>query len=273
MNFARMLYTSVSVGIIGGFVLSFFKKDEKEYFKPGYRFKYLTFPEYSLTQEELNHFSDNLEEYDLFAKNYDSELTVVHPKGGNDAAEVTCASDKLICVNALQLLPSSAWKNLISTSQDPNMSIAHMMYGDVEVNKAIILHEIGHIKLEHLQQRKNYVKGVAVATLIGCGLEFSKVITRFSNIPVLGNYYHRIMIYFGLVYIVFHLIARQHEYEADVYATKKGYGNRLIHYLQSSDKTVQKMLKSSPFFNIRYIFDVHPSNIRRIEHIRKVMEK
>jgi len=273
MDFVRMFYSSVSVGIITGFVLSFFKKDEKEYFKPGYRFKYLNFPEYSLTNEELNKFSDNLEEYDRFAKSYDTELTVVYLKGGSNAAEVTCLSDKLICVNASQMIPSSAWKNLISRSLDHNIAIAHMLYGDKEVNKAIILHEIGHAKLKHSQQRQNYAKGVGVATLIGCGLEFSKVMARFNNIPVLGNYYHRTMIYFGLVYIGFHLIARRHEYEADAYAAKEGYGNHLIHYFQSSDANIQNMLRFNPIFKIQYMFDVHPSCARRIEHIRKIMEE
>jgi len=268
-----MLSVSVSVGIIAGFILSVFKKDEKEHFKPGYRFKYLTFPEYSLIQEELEEYSNNLEEYDRFAKSYDSELTVVHPKGTNDAAEVTCVSDKLICVNTLQLIPCPAWKNLISTSKDLNMSIAHALYGDKEVNKAIILHEIGHVKLNHLQQRKNYAKTVTLTTLAGFILEYTNVLSRFNNIPVLGNYGCRTLMYCGLVYLGFHLKARRHEYEADAYAATKGYGNRLIYYLQSSDVNIQKMLKSSFLFNIRYIFDEHPSCVRRIEHIRNVMKK
>jgi len=250
------------VGVGVGYFASYFKSDKAEYFSPGYRFKYVKFSEYSLTKDELEIHSDNLEEYDKFAKTYISNASTVHDKCVEKGPGV---SGNLININTMQLLPESAWENLLLVSKEKEkFRLAQSFYGDKDVNKAVILHELGHIHYRHTHKLRQY----SIFAISALCIPF--LLSIFDVLPKTGRVGGFSVLFAGLYMGQFYR-RRQYEYEADSYAAKNGYGTHLITFLKRSGDKLNEDLSSNPLYYLRYMLDEHPSSVRRIDHIKKIM--
>lgn len=127
-------------------------------------------------------------------------------------------------------------------------------YGDINQTKAILGHELGHIKHEHL--RKCYYMSCIISLLTGPAIMIKYGVGPFY---VLMSYY---------VYL-----RRQYEYEADAYAAKLGYGDDLIRYFQVSidaNKYSNNIIAKYTGENILDLY--HPFLRHRITHLQNLIQ-
>lgn len=106
------------------------------------------------------------------------------------------------------VLPSSVYKNC------KNKEILPKFFSNIQLNKVIILHELGHIEYNHIN-KLFYIK---CAIALSLGLIFSHRFGKYMCIGVCAS-----SIY----------LKRQYEHDADAYAVNHGYGNKLIKHFNN----------------------------------------
>lgn len=137
---------------------------------------------------------------------------------------------------------------------------------------AVLAHEIGHYKLKHTPKQL-ILSNIQLGLMLFILSLFLKIDVFSLALGVDQASLHIALVAFGILYspissflgLGINLWSRKHEYEADLYATKTGYGMHLIEAL--------KLLSVNNLSNINphpwYVFFhySHPTLAQRITHI------
>ncbi len=134
---------------------------------------------------------------------------------------------------------------------------------------AVLCHEYGHYEGKHMKKKITaYFCGdciaAAVAVMVG------------TMMPGLSNFVAYLWTMAGVTTLYAVTQGRTHEYYADSYATKKGYGKELISALKKFDKYIRKMIcegltksECDTLVEMMHTFDEHPTLKKRITNILK----
>ncbi len=224
-------------------------KIRSDYFLDGYRFKFVKNDKFELTSAQLSEYSDKLEDYGDFVRQYLPDMKVGREKSGYDG--FAAVSGCVIAVPMYSLFPPSAWEDY----KDHIPEGAYELYSNADLNKAALVHEIGHIKNNDYDTAVNirFAKGTFyTAALVGLA-RYGCSKLRLSLIAI--SY---ISIKCACLYV-----DRRREYAADEFATRNGYGLELIKSLEISEK-IQPM-------HFDFVKS-HPTFPKRIANVRRVMK-
>lgn len=235
----------------------FAKKNEDDYFKAGYRFKFFIANEpVEATEEELDLYSDKLSHYESFVKRYATrDVKVFLPKEGE--GEFAAGGDYITVPNGT-LLPDSLLDRIFLDKEA--RELFRKVYSNEKSNEAALLHEVGHIESNHY--KKQFLIGIPMVALATVST-MKSLKGNYTLCPVLLSYF----LFF--TYKILH-----HEYEADEFAVKNGYGRALIERFKI---LIEINKKSNSIFCTKYGEDLrdiwHPSLRNRIANIERLMKE
>ena len=142
---------------------------------------------------------------------------------------------------------------------------------------SVFAHEFGHAKFNHMIKSLpfSFTRTVITVLALGVILNFKVLFQAFGFSEV--NYYFAFLLIELIswpVSLVFDLIgnhmSRKHEYEADAFAAKEGYGEALISALKKLSGDALSNLNPHPF--VVKIGYSHPTLSQRIDAIRAIEE-
>lgn len=210
----------------------------------------------SLTPEEKEIYSYNLLKYNKFAQQYVPDAMVAHYKKEDFQGGIPLAGSnlkgKIVELPACQLMPVSVWgKNY----QDHSVrEFIQKIYQKEAINKAIILHELGHIHHDHDLKIQIYRSIMTLAI----GVNFERL-AKMTKLHLFG---------LGCGSILFeYIILKYFEYQADLYVVQQGYGCHLVSFLKLLTDQNSRVKVTQP------IMDTHPPYKTRIEYLTKILSQ
>ena len=140
---------------------------------------------------------------------------------------------------------------------------------------AVFAHEFAHAKYKHMLKTLSFsiLRIVFVVLIVGILLNYKSLFLEFGFNDI--NYIFAFTIYGYMIWVLdefldlfFNILSRKHEYEADAFAAKEGYGNELIKSLKKLYKEDYSDINPHPLV-VKLTYS-HPTLSQRIAAIEKI---